>query len=198
MTAEIEQILDFFHQSEKLKTITRHSWLSSGRRESVAEHTWRMALMAMVLQPYLKKKVDLLKTIKMILVHDLVEVHYKDNPAFKKPPIDKSLQERKSLSKLTKSLPTKKASELTKLWEEYETGKTPEALFAKAMDKTEVLLQHNEANIKFLTKKEIPFNLVHGKEYSEHDNFLRLFRESINEETLKHYKKHKIQKELYN
>ncbi len=81
--------------------------------------------------------------------------------------------------------------------EEYETGKTSEACFAKALDKTEVLLQHNEADIKFLTKKEYSFNLTHGMEHCEHDGFLKKFRELINEEFIKTYKKHNVPTELY-
>jgi len=197
MRPEIKQILDFLHQSEKLKTVMRHSWLSNDRQESVAEHTWRMALMAMMLEPYLEQKVDLLKTMKMVLVHDLVEVNYQDNPPFKKPPPDKTIQERKSLVKLTKPLPPKLCNELRSLWEEYEAANSQEALFAKFLDKTEVLLQHNEANIIYLTKAEIPFNLTYGKEYSKHDNFLADFRQAIDNETLVNYKKHKVSKKLY-
>ncbi len=102
MKSDAQLIIDFLHEAEKLKTVLRHSWLSSGRRESVAEHSWRMAFMAMLMHPYLEKEVDVLKSIKLTLVHDLVEINYKDNPAFKKQPGDKEEQERKSLIKLTK------------------------------------------------------------------------------------------------
>lgn len=192
-----QQILDFLHQTEKLKTVLRHSWLPSGRRESVAEHTWRMALMAVLLHSYLDKGLDLAKTIKLILVHDLGEIHATDFPAFKKQPKNKTEMERKELLKLVKPLPDKLSTEILGLWEEYEKAKTLEALFAKFLDKTEVLLQHNEADLKFLIKKEVPFNLYHGKEFAEHDEFLKLFRNSINVETLQLYKKHKINKKLY-
>jgi putative hydrolases of HD superfamily len=195
--SEGEQIIDFLHQAEKLKTILRHSWLSSGRRESVAEHSWRMALMAILISPYLDKPIDLLKTLKLTIVHDLVEINYKDNPAFKTQPADKSIQERKSLIKLLKPLPTKLKNELLELWEEYEAGKTTEAKFAKALDKTEVLLQHTEAEIKHLTKKEYSFNFYHGLEHTKHDKFLKEFRHLINLDTLKNYQRNKVNKELY-
>lgn len=81
MRSDGQKIIDFLHEAEKLKTVMRHSWLSSDRRESVAEHSWRMALMAMLMQPHLEHEVDLLKAIKLTLVHDLVETNYKDNPA---------------------------------------------------------------------------------------------------------------------
>ena len=194
---EAAKLIDFLHKSEKLQTLLRHSWLSSGRRESVAEHTWRMALMALIINPYLDQKLDLEKTLKIILVHDLVEINYQDHPAFKKPPIDKAEQERKSLLKLLKSLPRNLRQEIIDLWQEYEDNKTLEAKFAKAMDKTEVLLQHNEADLKFLTKKEIPFNMHHGDEYTGFDSFLKLFRDAVRKDTVKYYRKHKLDKKLY-
>lgn len=193
----LKDILKFLHEAEKLKTLLRHSWLSSGRRESVAEHSWRMALMAIVISPNLKKPVDLSKVLKMVLIHDLGEIHYKDNWAFNKTPKDKEEQERKALTKLLRHLPPLTRSKILDLWEEFEAAKTPEALFAKFLDKTEVLLQHDEADIKFLNKKEIPFNLHHGKEWAEHDEFLKAFREAINQETISIYRKGKIVEDLY-
>ena len=84
-----------------------------------------------------------------------------------------------------------------KLWEEYEEGKTNESRFAQAMDKLEVLLQHNEADLRFLTKKEYGYNLVHGLEHAKHDEFLKAFRQLINQDTLINYKKNKVDKKLY-
>jgi putative hydrolase of HD superfamily len=192
-----ERIIKFLHQAEKLKTIMRHSWLSTGRRESVAEHSWRMALMAMLIEPYLGVPIDLLKAIQLTLVHDLVEINYKDNPAFKTQPTDKAIQERKSIKKLVKILPVKSQQDILDLWEEYEAGETTEAKFAKALDKTEVLLQHNEADLKHLTKKEYGFNFTHGLEHTEYDKFLKEFRYLINQDILKNYRRNKIKKDLY-
>jgi putative hydrolase of HD superfamily len=197
MKSDVQGIVDFLHEAEKLKTELRHSWLSSGRRESVAEHSWRMALMAILMHSYLDTKVDLSKSIRMAIVHDLVEVNFRDIPAFKAKPTNKSALERRSLKKLVKPLPVHLQDEIIELWEEYEAAETPEAIFVKSLDKTEVLLQHNEADIKYLTKKEIPFNLVHGKIYTDKDSFLKEFRQLMDDETLNIYKKHKIAKDLY-
>jgi putative hydrolase of HD superfamily len=195
--ADGEKIIYFLHQSERLKTVLRHSWLSSGRRESVAEHSWRMALMAMLIEPYLEEPIDLLKAMKLAIVHDLVEINYKDNPAFRAQPKDKAVQERKSIRKLVKSLPAKARDEILQLWEEYEAGKTIESKFAKALDKTEVLLQHNEADLKHLTKKEYSFNFHHGLEHTEYDKFLKEFRQLISQDILNNYRKNKVKEELY-
>jgi putative hydrolase of HD superfamily len=194
---DVKRIISFLHEAEKLKTILRHSWLSSGRRESVAEHSWRMALMAIVISPYLKKSVNISKVLKMAIVHDLVEVHYQDNWAFNKSPEDKEESERKALKRLLRNVNLDIQREISDLWEEFEAGVTSEARFVKFLDKTEVLLQHDEADLKFLNKKEIPFNLYHGKEWSKHDEFLKAFREAINEETLQLYKLNNIKESLY-
>lgn len=195
--AEAQIIIDFLHEAERLKTLLRHSWLSSGRRESVAEHSWRMALMAMLINPHLQEPVDLAKVLKMTVIHDLVEIHYKDNWAHKKAPPDKEEQERKALIKLVRNLRSETRNELISLWEEYEAVKTPEAKFAKFLDKTEVLLQHDEADIKHMNKKEIPLNLYYGKEYGQHDEFLKAFRAAIDKESIALYVKNKIDKNLY-
>jgi putative hydrolase of HD superfamily len=195
--SEGQQLLEFLHDAEKLKTVLRHSWLSSGRRESVAEHSWRMALMAMMLNQYLKAPTDLLKTLKLTLVHDLVEVHYQDNPAFKKQPDDKAEQERKALTKIVKPLPRQLAKELMDLWEEYEARATPEAKLATALDKLEVLIQHNEADVKYMNKKELAFNFTHGVDKCAYDSFLNDFRALLNDEFIKNYEKNKIDPKHY-
>jgi putative hydrolase of HD superfamily len=197
MNSDAQSIIDFLHEAEKLKTEMRHNWLSNGRRESVAEHSWRMALMATLMHSYLDTKVDLSKSIRMAIVHDLVEINFHDIPAFKVKPANKSELERKSLQKLVKILPLHLQKEIIDLWEEYEAATTSEAIFVKALDKTEVLLQHNEADIKHLTKKEIPFNLVHGKIYTDKDSFLKEFRKLMDIETISLYENHKIPVDLY-
>ncbi len=153
--------------------------------------------MAVVIAPYLDSAVDLPKVIKMVVVHDLGEIYYRDNWAFGSIPNDKAKQESKALRKLLRNLPVIQRTAIENLWKEFEKAQTPEARFAKFLDKTEVLLQHDEANVKFLNKKEVPFNLYHGKEWSEHDDFLKAFREAINQETLKIYRQNKIDEKLY-
>jgi putative hydrolase of HD superfamily len=82
MKQNLLNILEIVKLGEKLKCELRHSWLSDGRQESVAEHTWRVSLMAMLLEPYLDNKLDIVKLLKMIIIHDLVEAEAKDIPAF--------------------------------------------------------------------------------------------------------------------
>lgn len=197
-----KQILDFLHEAEKLKSVLRHSWLSSGRRESTAEHTWRMALMAMVIHPHIKNKPDLFKTLKMVLVHDLVEVYANDVPAWKKYSSRKLVlrvrqRESKAIRKLAKLLPGEQGGEIESLWLEYENKGTPEALFARALDRLEVKIQHQEADFKHLNKTEIRYNLVGGKKETEYDPFLKELWQGLSNNWLGIYKKRKVDKKLY-
>lgn len=192
-----KQLLRFLYDVEGLKMRVRHSWMSNGRRESVAEHTWRMALMAILFSPYLKKSVNLQKVLKIILVHDLTEVLGRDYVAFKNHPTNKQELERKSLIKLTKSLPSNLRKQILSLWEEYESNKSVEAKLAKALDKTEVLIQHLQSDIKKQTKKELKFNLSHGLAYCKYDPFVKQFRDLITKEFLNYYQKNKVDKKIY-
>ncbi|MCL5666755.1 MAG: HD domain-containing protein [Patescibacteria group bacterium] len=194
---DLKQILSFLHEAEKLKSVLRHSWLSSGRRESTAEHTWRMALMAMLVHPYLKRKPDLFKTLKIILVHDLVEVYAGDSVAWKKDRSQKDNLEKQAIIKLEKLLPGKQGSGVRKLWQEYQTYKTREAKFAKALDRLEVKIQHQECDFKFIKKSEIKFNLIHGLKNCEHDPFLREFWQLLKQNYIKQYKANKVDPKLY-
>lgn len=187
---EIKEILDFVHHVEKLKQILRHSWLSDGRQESVAEHTWRMSLMAILLVPELERKVDLCKALKMIAVHDLSEVDTVDVPAFLKSKRKKQKEiEKESMRKLKEKYDDPVIDEIYDLWWEYEEGKTPEAKFAKALDKVELRIQHNEADIKTWNNVEFPRALYVAEKFCEHDRFLKEFNESVVEESIKKIKR---------
>jgi putative hydrolase of HD superfamily len=175
---------DFIHQVEALKKLLRHSWLSDGRQESVAEHTWRMAIMALVLHREVEEKVDIGKVLKMVLVHDLAEVYAGDYHAFREVPKNKHQLEEAGLKKLLKDLPEETAKEIFDLWQEFEERKTAEARFAVALDKLEVLIQHNEADTLTWEEKEYEFNYYYGDDKVEHSEMLRVFRDLILEETI--------------
>lgn len=153
--------------------------------------------MAVLFSPYLDKRVNLQKVLKMILIHDLTEVHGQDYIAFKNHPLNKQELERKSLIKLLNVLPKNLNREILFLWEEYEANKTREAKLAKALDKSEVLIQHIQSDIKTQTKQELRFNLHHGIQYCEYDSFVKKFRKQINDEFLKYYRKNKVPKKIY-
>ncbi len=179
---ELNSFLDFCHQSEGLKKLLRHSWLSDGRQESVAEHSWRLALMSMILGSQLNRKYDQGKLVKMAIIHDLAEIIVGDRWAFKKAKIDQQEKERQGLQKLMEVLSPKIRREMLELWEEYEKGETKEAKLVKALDKIEVLIQHNEAKISSWNQKEFSYNFEHGDDQCLDDETLWALKELVKEE----------------
>ncbi|MBB6612377.1 HD domain-containing protein [Pontibacter sp. Tf4] len=152
MERELKNILEVLTLAERLKSELRHSWLSDGRQESVAEHTWRMALMAVLLEPYLDEEVDTAHLLKMILIHDLVEIEAGDMPAFtvltEEAKALKHQKELQAIENLREKLGVGIGQHIYELWQEFEARETYEAKVANALDKLEVRLQHNHADIK--------------------------------------------------
>ncbi|PGW44577.1 HD domain-containing protein [Bacillus thuringiensis] len=139
-------ILQVIALAEKLKYEMRHSWLSNGRQESVAEHTWRMSLMAILIEPYLDQKVNIEKLLKMVIIHDLVEAEAGDIPAFDtmnshELQLQKQKNELEAILNIKQTLTGSLGEELYDLWMEFE------AKVANVLDKLEVKIQHNEADI---------------------------------------------------
>jgi putative hydrolase of HD superfamily len=175
MQNEARAIIEFLRLAERLKTELRHSWLSSGRRESVAEHSWQMALMALVAHRHLEHPVSIDRSLRMILVHDLVEAVVGDVPVFEKGirKEEKAKMESAAIERIRLMLDPSSGGEIHELFLEYEAAQTPEAKFAKALDKLEVQFQHNVAD--FSTWEEIEYDLVYTNmdRYCAHDRFLQ-------------------------
>lgn len=185
--AKLRNLLTFVNELERLKMTMRHSWLSNGRRESVAEHTWRSALMAMAIAPELDQPVDVGHVAQMILVHDLGEIYTGDRPAWKSTNKNKHHDEEAGIKKLTKNSNPEIRKKILSLWEEYEENTTPEAHLAKAVDKLEVLIQHNQAGIKKWNKAERDEKLAlhHGDKYCEYDPTIKALKSLVREDTAK-------------
>src|SRR5262245_43516697 len=121
-TDELDGILAFLREAERLKTVTRSGWTSEGQRESVAEHTWRLCLMAMLLYGR-APDIDLARLLRTCLVHDLGEALSGDVPAPEQlAGAPKAGQERADLLQLTASLPVPLRREVVELWDEYEAA----------------------------------------------------------------------------
>lgn len=181
MQEPLHRIYQIIKLGENLKTELRHSWLSNGRRESVAEHTWRMSLMAILLQPYLNKKVDMEKLLKIIIIHDLVEAEAKDIPVFEimdneEAKKQKQMNELKAITNIKNTLPEEVGGSLYNLWMEFEAKQTYEAKVANALDKLEVQIQHNEADIS--TWKPIEYELC--LQLGEHTDFSAILNQLKN------------------
>lgn len=181
---DVHKILRFLALAEKLKTELRHSWLSSGRRESVAEHSWQMALMALVMHRRLEIPVDLEKTLKMVLVHDLVEAEAGDVPSFEEGERKrlKARREREAIERIRDLLADAAGREIFELWHEHEARTSNEARFVAALDNLEVQIQHNLADLS--TWEEIEYDLVYTKmdEPCAHEPFLRAFCAAVKAE----------------
>jgi putative hydrolases of HD superfamily len=164
MKTQITSILNVLSLAERLKFELRHSYTSSGRQESVAEHTWRMALMAVLIGPLLTKKTDTARLLKMIIIHDLVEAEAKDlsaldvlrDPSLKEQKIER---EKRAIENLREALKETNGQEIYDLFYEFENKQTYEAKVANALDKLEVQLQHNHAG--FSTWEEIEYDMCY-------------------------------------
>ncbi|MGP9818712.1 HD domain-containing protein [Salinarimonas sp. NSM] len=160
---DLAAILDFLALAERLKTELRHSWLSDGRRESVAEHTWMMALMALSLGSRLEHPVDVARALELVVVHDIAETEVGDIPSFEKSARkDAKMQaEAAAMERICARLPADLGARIGAAWREFEDGATPEALFARALDHLEVQFQHNLADIE--TWEPVELGLVWTK-----------------------------------
>ena len=138
---KLERYLQFMREAERLKNVLRSARTSTGRHESTAEHTWRLALLALVLADE-KPELDLPRVLAMCLVHDLGEAYEGDIPAVAQcDPASKAAAELAAMERLTPLLPAEAAARIRTLWEEYEACATPEARWVKALDKAETILR---------------------------------------------------------
>jgi putative hydrolase of HD superfamily len=178
---EIEGVLTFLRAAERLKTVMRSGWTSEGQQESVAEHTWRLCLMAMLLYGH-APGIDLARLLKMCLIHDLGEAIGGDVPApAQKAAGSKADQERSDLLQLIAPLPPALRREVIELWDEYEAAGSPEAKVAKGLDKLETILQHNQGRNP--ANFDYAFNLDYGQRYTAADPIMSALRERLDEET---------------
>jgi len=181
MENTIASILSFLEFSERLKYELRHSWVSNGRQESVAEHCWQMALMAITTYQYLEKPINLEHVLKMIVLHDLIEAETGDIPFFEESSRQtmKAEREQRAITHIRAMLPDSVGEDIYTVWQEFEAGTTPEAQFVKALDHLEVQFQHNLADLQ--TWEAIEYELVYTKMDASchHDPFLTRLCEAI-------------------
>ncbi|BAY32371.1 HD superfamily hydrolase [Nostoc carneum NIES-2107] len=144
-TDRLTQQIQFIIEIDRLKQILRQTLLIDGsRRENSAEHSWHLAIMAMTLAEYAPDGVDIVQAIKMLLIHDLVEIDAGDTFCYDvQANSSKAEKELQAASRLFGILPSDIGSELRLLWDEFEAGETPTAKFAAALDRIQPLL-HNQ------------------------------------------------------
>lgn len=177
------QLLDILSVAERLKDATRHCYTSKGRHESVAEHSWRMSLMAYFLCDEFPEA-DMDKVIKMCLIHDLGEAFTGDIPSFEKTETDEQTEET-LLYDWVRSLPEPYSSEMHYLYEEMAERKTLESRIYKAIDGLEAVIQHNESDLSTWIPKEYELNKTYADDKVAFSEYLLSLRQTLKEDTLK-------------
>lgn len=161
----LDQLFTFFREIDKEKFIGRQTYLSDARRkENDAEHAWHMAIMTLLLSEYANEKIDVLRTISMLLIHDLVEIDAGDTYAYdedgKKTQAER---ERKAADRIYGLLPKEQGKKLYDLWLEFEARQTPEAKFARVMDNIQPMMLNAATDGKAWEEHEVKFSQILGR-----------------------------------
>ena len=183
------EYLEILHIAERLKDTTRHCTTSKRRIESVAEHSWRISLMAFLLKDEFPDA-DIDKVISMCLIHDLGECFTGDIPTFLKTDHDRDI-ENSLLSQWVNTLPENISTRMTELYSEMNKQETLESKIYKALDKLEAVIQHNESPIDTWSENEYELNKTYAFDVVQFSSWLTLLRKEILADTL-----HKIDSEI--
>ena len=193
----LKKQLDFILQADAEKEIERRTLISSGKRfENDSEHAWHMALMAILLSEYANEEIDVLKTVTMILIHDIVEIDAGDTYCYDYE-LGKSQRERevKATNRIYALLPDDQGKKLRALWDEFEANETPEAHFAHAMDCLQPTMLNDATNGEMWKKNGIKLSQVLKRnEYTEKGS-KTLWDYQLNELILKNVEKGNLKNE---
>lgn len=161
----LEKQFDFFREIDKEKFIGRQTYLTDGeRKENDAEHAWHMAIMTVLLSEYANEKIDVLKTVMMLLIHDLVEIDAGDTYAYDEDG-KKTQREReeKAAKRIFGLLPEEQGEKLMELWEEFEAYETPEANFAHTMDNIQPVMLNDATDGKAWMEHGVHLSQILGR-----------------------------------
>lgn len=174
-----QEVLEILHVAERLKCNTRHCDTSTGRRESVAEHSWRLCLFAMLLEQEPEfRSLDTDRVLRMCLIHDLGEAFTGDIPAFSKSAQDEG-REQALYEDWIAQFPPANRAQFQALLAEMTALATPEAKLYKALDKLEAVIQHNEASLDSWLPLEYDLQRTYGQEAIEFSPYLRALKAEI-------------------
>jgi len=174
--------LEILHTAERLKDATRHCYTSGGRHESVAEHSWRISLMAYWISDEFPEA-DMNKVLRMCLIHDLGEAFTGDIPTFLKTSSDEK-REDELLAEWVSTLPEPFRGEMASLYKEMSERKTLEARIFKALDSLEALIQHNESDLGTWSENEFDLNMHYADDKVAFSPYLTELRELIRKDTI--------------
>lgn len=186
---EPQKLIEMLRTAERLKDTTRHCYTSQGRRESVAEHSWRLALMAFWLQEEFPE-LDMNKVMKMCLIHDLGECFTGDIPVFLKTEVDTG-REDALLEQWVNTLPPVVREEMSALYSEMNARETEEAKLYKALDGLEALIQHNESQISTWEPNEYDLQLTYAIDRVQFNPYMIRLREQVRQDSLQKIKDNK-------
>ena len=176
-----EEFIRILAQAARLKITTRHCYTEEDRKESVADHSWRIALMAMLLtgvEEY--RDFDMDKVIRMCLIHDLGESFTGDIPTFEKTGNDADVED-DLFHQWVNTFPEPQRAEWTGLLAEMEALETKEARLYKALDKLEALISHNESDISTWLPLEYELQFTYGQENMEFSPYLKELRAAVDD-----------------
>ena len=174
-----QEVLEILHVAERLKCNTRHCDTSTGRQESVAEHSWRLCLFAMLLEQEPEfRSLDTGRVLRMCLIHDLGEAFTGDIPAFSKSAQDEG-REQALYEDWIAQFPPANRAQFQALLAEMTALATPEAKLYKALDKLEAVIQHNEASLDSWLPLEYDLQRTYGQEAVKFSPYLRALKAEI-------------------
>lgn len=158
----LEQQMNFIMEVDKLKNIVRQNYLSdASRKEDDADHSWHLALMCALLSEYSNEKIDVMKTMIMVLIHDVVEIDAGDTYAYDvEMNTSKIERELAAADRIFKLLPEDQAKQMRELWDEFEEGATPEAKFAATLDRVQPFLLNAASDGKSWKEHGVSFSQV--------------------------------------
>lgn len=160
--SRLDKQIEFILEVDKIKTINRQTYITGGvRKENDAEHSWHLALMALLLSEYANEEIDVLKTMSMVLIHDMVEIDAGDTYAFDSVgAASKEEREIKAADRIFNILPKDQAEYFRKLWDEFEEGETMESKFANALDKIQPILLHTLSDGKSWREHKVTLDQI--------------------------------------
>lgn len=175
------ELLSVLHTAERLKDTTRHCYTSRGRHESVAEHSWRVTLMAFLMRDEFPE-LDMDRVMQMCLIHDLGECFTGDIPSFEKTAED-TAKEDGLLAQWVASLPQPYREDMAALYAEMDALETPEAKVYKALDKLEAVISHNESPLETWLPLEYELNMTYANDNVAFSPYLTQLRGAVRKET---------------
>lgn len=167
----LQQQMEFILEVDKLKQITRQSYITGGsRKETDTDHSWHLALMCALLSEHANEKVDVLKTMIMVLIHDIVEIDAGDTYAYDAAANEsKREREEKAADRIFQLLPEDQAKYMRELWEEFEAKETPEAKFADTLDKIQPIMLNDATGGRAWREHDVQKSQVMGRNQKTHE-----------------------------